>query len=310
MSNQNKNIITDNGENNKISLPNNIKYLDILINGNNNVIEIGENVTVFGKLRISVSDNNSIVKIGKNTTIYFLKIHIEENNNKVEIGEDCMISDNVRILASDSHSIILNKTRECINIHKKGVKIGNHVWLGMDSLILKDSTIGDNCVVAAGAIVTNKKCIENAIFAGNPAKIIKKDINWERKKPKKNISEKVTLLEGEYISETIHCFIENIVIDKTIFKQLVGWTYLENYDSNDSEIYFEIVGDKKTEIYKAHMFFREDIAKNTNNNKYINSGFDLIIPDKLKINKIKNINLIIKNKDKLCKTTVDILRKD
>ena len=63
------------------------------------------------------------------------------------------------------------------NIHTQGlnyigVTIGNNVWVGTRVTILDGVTIGNNCVIAAGAVV-NKKVENNTIVGGVPAKLIK-----------------------------------------------------------------------------------------------------------------------------------------
>ena len=57
-------------------------------------------------------------------------------------------------------------------MHKE-VKIGNNVWIGERSMILKGVEIGDGAVVAGASVVT-KSVPANTVVAGNPAKIIKK----------------------------------------------------------------------------------------------------------------------------------------
>jgi acetyltransferase-like isoleucine patch superfamily enzyme len=52
------------------------------------------------------------------------------------------------------------------------VKIADNVWIGMNAVILKGVTIGENSVVAAGSVVT--KTVEpNTVVAGNPAVVVK-----------------------------------------------------------------------------------------------------------------------------------------
>ncbi len=59
----------------------------------------------------------------------------------------------------------------------KPVKIGDNVWIGCNSIILKGITIGNGAVVAAGSIVT-KDVPPKVLVGGNPAKVIKEDIYW------------------------------------------------------------------------------------------------------------------------------------
>jgi acetyltransferase-like isoleucine patch superfamily enzyme len=53
------------------------------------------------------------------------------------------------------------------------VKIADNVWIGMNALILKGVTVGENSVVAAGSVVT-KSVPANTVVAGNPAAVVKK----------------------------------------------------------------------------------------------------------------------------------------
>ncbi len=54
----------------------------------------------------------------------------------------------------------------------KPIHIGKRVWLGANVTILQGVTIGENAIVAAGAVVT-KDVPANAIVGGVPAKVIK-----------------------------------------------------------------------------------------------------------------------------------------
>ena len=53
-------------------------------------------------------------------------------------------------------------------------------------VILKGVTIGDNCIIGAGSIVTKPFDKGNVIIAGVPAKIVKENINWDYKRIKIN----------------------------------------------------------------------------------------------------------------------------
>jgi len=95
--------------------------------------------------------------------------------NYIEIGEGTYISDDVRIQDSDNHYILENGIKK---IHTSPIVIGNHVWIGKNAIILKGVTIGDGAVIAAGSIVV-KDVPPQCLVAGNPAKIIKENIQWE-----------------------------------------------------------------------------------------------------------------------------------
>ncbi|GHV88631.1 hypothetical protein AGMMS50267_09910 [Spirochaetia bacterium] len=90
-----------------------------------------------------------------------------------------MLSYNINVLTSDAHLIFDKNTKEKIN-QNKDIIIGNHVWIGMNAMILKGVEIKDNSIIGAYSLVTKKFCNENIIVAGNPAKIIKENIEWQR----------------------------------------------------------------------------------------------------------------------------------
>jgi len=107
--------------------------------------------------------------INRNATIVCSK--------SITIGDNVAIAQNVIIRDSDIHTIIDEEERERPNMLP--IKIGSHVWIGTNSIILKGVEIGDNSVIAAGSVVT-KNIPANCLAGGNPAKIIKTDINWRQ----------------------------------------------------------------------------------------------------------------------------------
>lgn len=58
------------------------------------------------------------------------------------------------------------------NLHHAPIKLGNGVWVGAHATITAGVTIGDNAIVAAGAVVT-KDVPANVVVGGVPARIIK-----------------------------------------------------------------------------------------------------------------------------------------
>lgn len=97
-------------------------------------------------------------------------------NDRVEIGNNVNLGGNVVIYDTDFHSLKpndrLNRAKDIENTNTKPVKIGNNVFIGAHSTILKGVKIGENSIVGACSVVT-KNIPENQIWAGNPAKFIR-----------------------------------------------------------------------------------------------------------------------------------------
>lgn len=112
-----------------------------------------------------------IINIGANvgisgSTIYALdSITIEDN---VFIGANCKIIDN------DFHPLDPIKRINQIDndIKRAPIYIGKNSFIGMNSIILKGTTLGENCIVGAGSVVSGN-FPDNVVIAGNPARILK-----------------------------------------------------------------------------------------------------------------------------------------
>ena len=111
--------------------------------------------------------NGAILKIGSGYANEGCRINCKK---KICIGENVIISDDVIIRDNDVHTI--NKQNECLP-----VVIGNHVWIGTRSIILKGVVIGSGAVIGAGSVVT-KSVPPNSLVVGAPARIVKTGIEW------------------------------------------------------------------------------------------------------------------------------------
>ncbi len=95
----------------------------------------------------------------------------------VEFGDNSLLSWDILIMDTDYHSII-DESGKVVNPDKP-VIIGSKVWIGCRCLILKGTVIPNNCVIGANTTVTGTLEIENALYAGNPCKLLKQNITWK-----------------------------------------------------------------------------------------------------------------------------------
>lgn len=181
-------IIIIKGNNNKIELGKNIKLNNchIEIWGDNVGVNIGKNCilnNVYGVFcGLNNLENEISIKIGDNFyNIDDLQIFMGgDKNTNLEIGNDCLFSRRIVIYAHDGHKIYDLETKNLINLPKNSIKIGNHVWVGHGVNILKGCNIPNNTVVGSGSIITKIFTEENTSIAGNPARVIHKNIRWEK----------------------------------------------------------------------------------------------------------------------------------
>ena len=116
---------------------------------------------------------HALVRIGKGGYVScntkFIIMH------RLTIGSACAIAWNCQFLDEDFHSLEYDgKNKSDDNT----ITIGNHVWIGSNTTIYKGVIIPDECVVAANSVVKGQFEEKNVLIAGNPAKIIKRNVIW------------------------------------------------------------------------------------------------------------------------------------
>jgi acetyltransferase-like isoleucine patch superfamily enzyme len=120
---------------------------------------------------------NGTIVIGDNSMLNGVSITAYK---KVIIGKNCQIASCTLISDTDFHPIDPSiRLRESMgykidhsDVNKEEVLIGDNVWIGWGSIILKGVKIGNNSIIAAGSVVVND-IPANVIAAGNPAKVKK-----------------------------------------------------------------------------------------------------------------------------------------
>ena len=143
-----------------------------------NPLTIGNNVNIgsFSQVVISTTFNDlgEYIKIGNNVGIG--EFSYLGGAGGLGIGDNTIIGQYFSA-HPENHNYEDNDLliREQ-GVNRKGIKIGSNCWIGSKVTILDGVTIGDNCIIAAGAVVT-KLFPENVLIGGVPAKILKEKID-------------------------------------------------------------------------------------------------------------------------------------
>lgn len=144
-------------------------------------LTLGENVTInssfFSNLlglyqrMIIVARGNGKIVIGDRVGMSGSTIYARDS---ITIGDDTLIGANCKIIDNDFHPIDPEERRSgsLDHLKTKPVVIGKNVFIGCNSIILKGTVLGDNCVVGAGSVVSGTY-EAGSVIAGNPARVVK-----------------------------------------------------------------------------------------------------------------------------------------
>ncbi|WP_208321889.1 acyltransferase [Paramicrobacterium chengjingii] len=174
--------VTFKGTNNQliVETPARIDRLTLAFDCNNAIVRIASNSRKQGSLlRLSarVGEDCSI-RIGKNVTMTATCFLTAAEGTSITIGNDCMIASNNEIRTHDGHPIFDVRSGKRTNT-ARSISIGNHVWLAKDAVVLSGAEVGDGSVIGHRSVVT-KKIPNNCIAVGAPARVVRRDIAWER----------------------------------------------------------------------------------------------------------------------------------
>ena len=145
-------------------------------------VVLGDHVSCYSGCSFALGPEGTCT-VGNFTLLNGALIMAEE---RITIGSYCLISWNVGIADSDFHPLepaarridaqalapYLRERPARPPLDTRPVTIRDNVWVGMHAVILKGVEIGENSVVAAGAVVT-KSVPANVVVAGNPANVVR-----------------------------------------------------------------------------------------------------------------------------------------
>src|SRR3954470_3281217 len=173
---------------------------DVRINfrGRNNRLVVGGR-SRHGHLAVDFDCDNATVRIGPSSRYFEASIRVGEDSKvligrdvssttkvtmsaaegtTITIGDDVMFASLNQVRADDGHPIFDIHTGQRVNV-SQSIRIGNHVWLGRSAAVLGGARIGDGTVIGYGSVVT-RRIPNNCVAAGVPARVLRRDIGWDR----------------------------------------------------------------------------------------------------------------------------------
>lgn len=129
---------------------------------------------------IIIARGQGKIEIGNYVGISGSTIYARE---RITIGNDVTIGANTKIMDNDFHPLdaVARKNNDFSALETKPVEIGDHVFIGCNSIILKGTKLGEGCIVGAGSVV-HGIFPPHCVLAGNPARIIRMETLEKNKK--------------------------------------------------------------------------------------------------------------------------------
>ena len=239
------------------------------------VAKIGQDSYIVPPFRCDYGDH---VFIGNNTYINYNCCFLD--SAKVTIGDYVYMGPNCNIF-TPCHPIHYELRKEKVTEYALPVTVGSHSWIGGDVVITPGVTIGENCVIGAGSVVT-KDIPDNSIAVGNLCKVIRQVNDKDR----------------EYINSLI---LDDETKDSK-YKQENGYVYSAKDEAifnivKDTVHYVEILNKlSNSEIQRRRDFLRTFVAK-LDEGAMINSPFYMEFANHLEmgVNSFINYDCIMLN---------------
>lgn len=145
------------------------------------ILNIDGKVVFNGKCKFGTG---SRIFVGKDATVSFgdnfnATSHLKlVCNRQMTFGNDDLLSWNCLLMDTDQHTVVDGNTGEKVN-QDKPILIGNHVWMGCNTTVMKGAEVADNVIIGSNSVIAGKHLTAGVAIAGNPARTVKENIVWK-----------------------------------------------------------------------------------------------------------------------------------
>lgn len=135
-------------------------------------------ITFQGKCKIGMGSRliiSGALELGENFlisgdgTIICNRLIVIGNNSQMAWGSVIMDTDHHRIY--DENGMCINEDKEIV--------IGDNVWIGAQSFILKGSRINEGCIIGANTTIAKSYDEKKAVIVGNPPRVVRRNVSWK-----------------------------------------------------------------------------------------------------------------------------------
>lgn len=171
--------LTINGDNNVLKFSSQTNFINAMIeiNSSDNFVEIEKIQSIIGCISIWNGNHQNFIWHSGMGSFRFARFYLCQEGSSIEIGNGCLLSD-VTVWTSDAHPLIDANTAKNLNKKPAHILIGKNSWLSTECMLLKNASIPEGTVVGARSLVTKHFTEMYTVLAGNPAKVIKRNIVW------------------------------------------------------------------------------------------------------------------------------------
>lgn len=228
------------------------------------------------------------IKIGTNFFANFNLVILDAA--QVNIGDNVLIGPNCSFYTSEHPFNIIERNKGMETA--RPIRVGSNVWLGGNVTVLPGITIGDNCIIGAGSVVT-KDIPSNSVAVGNPCRIIKSAEKIDTMKLKSSIvgaaamvitmgSQAQTLEKMNWFNEPAHWRIVDNSLEMDVTPNTDYWRISHyGFTVDDAPFYYaeyggefeakvKITGEYKVRFDQAGLMIRID------HENYIKTGIEFV----------------------------------